>query len=134
MNNSFFKIKIITPAKTFERQIKYIRLKDDTGSFGIMKGHINFLTALEPSLGYYTDINGREVFIAVDGGILNVRDGVITLTSREVFESDDAEKLGEVIENTIIKRDESETAFLKMLEGIEKSFIEKTIEFIRESR
>jgi F-type H+-transporting ATPase subunit epsilon len=134
MSNSFFKIKIITPAKTFERQIKYIRLKDDTGSFGIMKGHINFLTALEPSLGYYTDINGREVFIAVDGGILNVRDGVITLTSREVFESDDAEKLGEVIENTIIKRDESEMAFLKLLEGIEKSFIEKTMEFIRESR
>ncbi len=134
MSNSFFKIKIITPAKTFEREIKYIRLKDDTGSFGIMKGHINFLTALAPSLGYYTDINGREVFIAVDGGILNVRDGVITLTSREVFESDDAEKLGEVIENTIIKRDESEMAFLKMLEGIEKSFIEKTLEFIRESR
>ncbi len=134
MSNSSFKIKIITLAKTFEREIKYIRLKDDTGSFGIMKGHINFLTALEPSLGYYTDINGREVFIAVDGGILNVRDGVITLTSREVFKSDDAEKLGEVIENTIIKRDESEMAFLKMLEGIEKSFIEKTLEFIRESR
>lgn len=134
MSNSSFKIKIITPAKRFEREIKYIRLKDTTGFFGIMKGHINFLTALEPSLGYYTDINGREVFLAVDGGILNVRDGVLTLTSREVFESDNAEKLGEIIDNTILKRDKSEMAFLQTLEGIEKSFIEKTLEFIRGSR
>jgi len=134
MSNSSFKIKIITPTITFDREIKYIRLKDDTGFFGIMKGHINFVTALVPSLGYYIDIDGREVFLAVDGGILNIKDGVITLTSREVFESDNAEKLGEVIDSTILKRDKSETAFLEMLKGIEKSFMEKTMEYIRESR
>ena len=134
MSNSSFKIKIITPTITFDREIKYIRLKDDTGFFGIMKGHINFVTALVPSLGYYIDIDDREVFLAVDGGILNIKDGVITLTSREVFESDNAEKLGEVIDSTILKRDKSETAFLEMLKGIEKSFMEKTMEYIRESR
>lgn len=134
MSNSSFKIKIITPTITFDREIKYIRLKDDTGFFGIMKGHINFVTALVPSLGYYIDIDDREVFLAVDGGILNIKDGVITLTSREVFESDNAEKLGEVIDSTILKRNKSETAFLEMLKGIEKSFMEKTMEYIRESR
>jgi F-type H+-transporting ATPase subunit epsilon len=131
MGNSSFRIKIITPTKTFEREIRYIRLKDDTGFFGIMKGHISYLTVLVPSLGYYRDKDDREIFLAVDGGILYVRDGVLTLTSREVFESEDAEKLGEIIDNTIIKRDKSETGVLKMLEGIERSFIEKTMEFIR---
>jgi F-type H+-transporting ATPase subunit epsilon len=55
----------------------------------------------------------------------------VTLTSLEVFESDDAEKLSEIIEGTVAKRDKSETDFRKTLEGIEKSFIEKTLEFVR---
>ncbi len=33
MSNSSFKIKIITPTITFDKEIKYIRLKDDTGFF-----------------------------------------------------------------------------------------------------
>jgi F-type H+-transporting ATPase subunit epsilon len=131
MSNASFRLNIVTPMKTFERDIRYIRLKDETGFFGIMKGHIDFLTVLVPSLCYYTDINDREIFLAVDGGILSVRGDNVSLTSREVFESGDAEKLTEIIENTIRKREESEKALLKMLEGIERSFMEKTIESIR---
>lgn len=130
MNNAF-KLNIITPTRMFERDIRYIRLKDETGFFGIMKGHVDFLTILAPSLGYYTDKNGREVFLAVDGGVLSVREGVTTLASREVFESEDAEKLSEIIEKTILKRDKTETAFLEMLKGIERAFIEKSIKFER---
>lgn len=130
MNNAF-KLNIITPTRMFERDIRYIRLKDETGFFGIMNGHIDFLTILAPSLGYYTDKNGREVFLAVDGGVLSVREGVTTLASREVFESEDAEKLSELIEKTILKRDKTETAFLEMLKGIERAFIEKSIKFER---
>lgn len=131
--NNVFKLNIVTPLKMIERDIKYIRLKDETGFFGIMKGHIDFLTVLVPSLCYYTDINDREVFLAVDGGVLSVRKGNVFLTSREVFESEDAEKLSEIIENTVRKREESEQALLNMLEGIERSFMEKTIKFMRRS-
>jgi len=127
LDNVTFKINIITPTKSFQRDITSIRLKDRTGFFGIMKGHINFLTVLVPSLAYYTDSNGKETFLAVDGGVLQVRKGSVFLTSREVFESDNAEKLAEIIENTMLKREKSESAFFKMLEGIERSFIEKTI-------
>ena len=131
MSNTSFKLNIVTPTKMFERDIRYIRLKDETGFFGIMKGHIDFLTVLVPSLCYYIDTNTKEIFLAVDGGILSVRGETVSLTSKQVFESEDSEKLAEIIENTIWKREESEKTFLKMLEGIERSFMEKTIEFIR---
>lgn len=117
-----------------EKEITYIRLKDGTGFFGILKGHTNFLTALVPSLCYYTDVNGREVFLAVDEGIVSVREGTVTITSKEVFESDNAEKLAEIIETTLTKRDESEIAFRGMFEGIERSFMEKTIKLVKGSR
>ena len=133
MSNSSFKLSIVTPAKILEKEITYIRLKDEAGFFGILKSHTNFLTVLVSSLCYYTDVNGKEVFLAVDEGILSVREGTVTITSKEVFESDNAEKLAEIIENTLTKRDESEIAFRGMFEGIERSFMEKTIKLVKGS-
>jgi F-type H+-transporting ATPase subunit epsilon len=131
MNDSLFTLRIVTPPKTAEKRIKAIRLKDETGFFGIMKGHINFVTALVPSLCYYLDENDRELFLAVDGGIVSIKEGIMTITSREIFESDDAEKLAEIIENTMVKKDSSERSFLNMIKGIERSFMEKTLESVR---
>lgn len=131
MSDSLFTLRIVTPTKIAEKRVKAIRLKDGSGFFGIMKGHINFVTAIEPSLCYYLDENDREVFLAVDGGIVNIKRGTVTITSREIFESDDAEKLSEIIENTMLKRDSSERSFLNMIKGIERSFMEKTLEFVK---
>ena len=130
--NGVFRLSVVTPTTMFERDIKHIRLKDETGFFGVMKNHIDFLTVLVPSLCYYRDVRDREMFLAVDGGILDVRGGIASLTSREVHESEDAEKLAEIIEKTILDRTGAEQAFRKMLEGIERSFVEKTIEFVRQ--
>ena len=131
MRDSSFKLHIVTPQKIFEREVQHLRLKDETGFFGIMKGHIDFLTMLVPSLGYYTDINNKEIFLAINGGILSIKGGDVTLTSKEVFESEDAEELSEVIEKSFLKRDKTEQTFLEILKGIEKAFIEKTVKFER---
>jgi F-type H+-transporting ATPase subunit epsilon len=130
--NEVFRLSVVTPTSIFEREIKHIRLKDETGFFGIMKNHIDFLTVLVPSLCYYRDAKDREMFLAVDGGILDVRGGIASLTSREVHESEDAEKLAEIIEKTILERTGSEQAFREVLKGIERSFMEKTIEFAKQ--
>jgi F-type H+-transporting ATPase subunit epsilon len=131
MSDSLFTLKIVTPQKITKKRIKAIRLKDETGFLGIMKGHIDFVTILEPSLCYYIDENDMEVFLAVDGGIVDIKGGIVTITSRAIFESDDAEKLAEIIENTMVKRDSSERSFHNMIKGIERSFMEKTLESVR---
>jgi len=131
MSNSLFTLRMVTPSQITEKRIKAVRLRDGSGFFGIMKGHIDFVTAIEPSLCYYLDENDKEVFLAVDGGIASIKGGMVTITSREIFESDDAEKLAEIIENTMVRRDASELSFLNMIQGIERSFMEKTLEFTR---
>jgi F-type H+-transporting ATPase subunit epsilon len=133
MSGSSFKLNIVTPAGIFSRDITHIRLRDESGAFGIMRGHIDFLTMLVPSLCYYRDENGKEMFLAVDGGIFSVRGGVATLTSREIFESADAEKLAELMESTFEQRRKAEAGLREMLGNIEKSFIEKTAAFLRET-
>jgi F-type H+-transporting ATPase subunit epsilon len=132
MSGSSFKLNIVTPAGIFSRDISHLRLKDESGFLGIMKGHIDFLTVLVPSLCYYRDENGKEMFLAVDEGIFSVRGGVATLTSREIFESEDAEKLAELMESTFEQRRKAEEGLREMLGNIEKSFIEKTVVFLRE--
>ena len=126
-----FRFRIVTPLKITEKDIQHIRLRDSTGYFGIMKGHTDFLTVLEPSLCYYEDAGGEEVFLAVDGGILGVRGGIVSLTSREVYENRDASGLAAIIEGDIMKRKGSEAALRGMLEGIERTFLEKSIAFVK---
>jgi F-type H+-transporting ATPase subunit epsilon len=131
METGSFRLNIVTPTGIFARDISHIRLRDESGYFGVMKGHIDFLTVLVPSLCYYRDINGREVFLAVDAGIFSIRLGAVTLATREVFESEDAEKLADIIENTFLARSISEESVRRMLDDIEKSFMEKTVELLR---
>lgn len=132
MSGPSFKLRVLTSAKVFERDVSYLRLKDETGYFGIMKGHTNFITAIVPSLGYYTDSNGREVYIAANGGIFSVTDGIATLSASELFESDNAETLSGLIRLEAAKGDTTEATCAVMIKNIERLFIEKALRSLRE--
>jgi F-type H+-transporting ATPase subunit epsilon len=131
MNDRTFRLTIVTPEKIIVRNITHIRLKDETAYFGIMKEHIDFLTVLVPSLCYYREASGKETFLAVDGGILSVREGDVMLTSREIYESGDAGRLADIIDSAIAKRQKSERVFTSMLESIERSFVAKAVDLAK---
>ncbi len=132
MSDGVFRLEIVTPAAMFSRDITHVRLRDESGFFGIMKGHEDFMTVLLPSLCYFRDSNGKEVFLAVDAGVFSFRNGVATLTSREVFESDDPRALAELIETAFEERRKAEANLRTMLGNIEKSFMEKMAGVLRE--
>jgi F-type H+-transporting ATPase subunit epsilon len=131
MNEAAFNITVVTFTGRTEKQITYLRLKDASGYFGIMKNHADFLTIIEPSLGIYRSINKKEFFIALDGGILTIKNGRVTLNTREIFESEDPEKLSRIINETLLKRHEFEASFRNILSGIEDAFIKKAMELKR---
>ncbi len=132
MSDGAFRLEIVTPAAMFSRDVTHVRLKDESGFFGVMKGPEDFLTVLVPSLCYYRVLSGREVFLAVDAGVFSMRGGVAAITSREVFESDDPRALAGLIETTFEERRKAEANLRAMLGNIEKSFMEKMAGFLRE--
>jgi len=68
----------------------HIRAEDDTGTFGILHGHADFLTALSTSVITWRDAAGTEHYVAVRGGILSVRDGhTVEVATREALTGDD---------------------------------------------
>ncbi len=125
MTTRSFTLTIVTPARITEQEITHLRVKDQSGFLGILAGHDDLLTVLVPSLCLLRDAAGKEAFLAVDGGILSVRGNSVTLTSREVFAGEDAERLAGTIEATAHERAEAERALTDMLERIERSFIEQ---------
>ncbi len=128
MNGGVFTVRFVTPLETFERRVLSLRLRDASGYFGIMKGHRDFMTVLVPSLGFYRGTDGGEMFLAVKGGLVLIRQGRVTVLSREAVESADADKLGLTLREEMEKKDLYESSFREMLSGMEKSFWKKRVE------
>jgi F-type H+-transporting ATPase subunit epsilon len=74
--------------------VAHLRAEDETGAFGILPGHADFLTALSISVVTWRDGAGSEHHVAVRGGMLQVLDGeTITIATREAVVSDDLARL-----------------------------------------
>ncbi len=74
--------------------VAHLRAEDETGVFGILPGHADFLTALSISVVSWRDQAGAEHHLAVRGGMLEVRGGeAIAVATREAIASDDLHHL-----------------------------------------
>ena len=74
--------------------VAHVRAEDETGAFGILPGHADFLTALAVSVASWRDSRGVEHHVAVRGGMLEVRRGnAIAIASPEVVGGDDLHQL-----------------------------------------
>ncbi|HXZ68738.1 MAG TPA: F0F1 ATP synthase subunit epsilon [Alphaproteobacteria bacterium] len=75
-------------------EVVHVRAEDPTGAFGILRGHAEFLTALEISVVSWRDEKGVEHYVAVRGGMLEVKHGEeISIATREAVPGDDLAKL-----------------------------------------
>jgi F-type H+-transporting ATPase subunit epsilon len=74
--------------------VVHLRAEDETGAFGILAGHADFLTALAVSVASWRDDRGAEHHIALRGGMLEVRGGdTIRIASPEAVPGDDLRHL-----------------------------------------
>ncbi|KVT41306.1 F0F1 ATP synthase subunit epsilon [Burkholderia ubonensis] len=92
--NSALRVTIATPSGLLvdSPDVVAFRAEDATGSFGILPGHADFLTALAPCVLRWRTVDGRRRYCAVSGGILRVVDG------RHVSIACRAGELGEALE------------------------------------
>lgn len=87
-------LEIIAPDRVIAlRRVVALQAADASGRFGVWPGHENFLTVLIPCVLRYRAENGRESFAAVDGGVLLLEDGRISVVTRDAVV---AERLDEV--------------------------------------
>ncbi len=108
------RLVVTTPTAIVVNQenVVSVRAEDDSGSFGVLDGHADFLTALGPSVVSWRHADGSEGHCAVRQGILVMEDGkVLSIAAREAIPSDDLERLeGEVLERFSASAEEERAA------------------------
>jgi len=94
------RLLITTPTAVVvdERDVVAVRAEDESGSFGILNGHAEFLTALTTSVVSWHHGGGRQRFCAVRRGVLSVMNGnEVAIGTRQAIVSDDLGHLEHVV-------------------------------------
>lgn len=115
--------------------VVHVRAEDDTGAFGILRGHADFLTALAISVVSWRDQEGAEHHIAVRGGMLAVSGGnTIAIATREAIADDDLHRLESEVLATFQRRNEEEITARTDAQRLYLAAIRQIYRFIRPDR
>jgi len=91
-----FHLLIATPTEVVVDcpDVVSLTAEDDSGCFGILAGHADFVTVLASSVVSWRRQNGRMNHCAVRRGVLGMEGGSqLSIATREAVLSDDLEKL-----------------------------------------
>jgi len=92
--------KLITPTgPLFEGQVEEVTAVNPMGEFGVLPEHINYITAVVPCVVTVKLAGGDFRFFVVSGGLVEVKDGVMTLLAPT------AQQPGELADSDIVSKD-----------------------------
>ena len=127
-------ITVTTPLAIVAKadNVVHVRAEDDTGAFGVLRGHADFLTALAISVVSWRDDNGAEHHIAVRGGMLRVSGGdTITVATREAVADDDLHRLETEVLTSFQRRSEEEVTARTDAQRLYLAAIRQIYRFLR---
>lgn len=109
-----------------------LRAEDQTGAFGVLPGHADFITALDVSVVTWRDGRGAEHHAAVRGGVLQVSGGrEIAIASPEAIADDDLRRLQTRVLTTYREAAASETAARVDAQRLYLAAIRQILRFVR---
>jgi F-type H+-transporting ATPase subunit epsilon len=74
-----FAFKLVTPIGVlFDGQAEQVNAVNPLGEFGVLADHVNYITSLVPGLLTIRTAEGRTLEYLVTGGLVEVKDGVMT--------------------------------------------------------
>jgi F-type H+-transporting ATPase subunit epsilon len=118
-----------------EPKVTSVRAEDDSGSFGILRGHQDLLTALNVSIVSWRDADNRVHYCAVRRGVLSVTDGSeIAIATREAVPGDDLDRLEEVVLSEFRQRSEAERASRTQSLQLQMKAIRQIVQYLRPER
>ena len=91
--------------------VVHVRAEDETGSFGILEHHDEFLTALAVSVVSWREASGRQGHCAVRGGVLSVSGGKeVAIATRQAVTGDDLGHLADKVVAELKRQADQEEA------------------------
>ena len=98
------------------------------GSFCLLPRHMDFAAALVPGIVSLWPVGGKEVFLAVDQGVLVKTGSKVAISVRNAISGVDLEDLRRVVEEEFVRVDEQEqlnrSAVARIEAGVVRWFME----------
>jgi F-type H+-transporting ATPase subunit epsilon len=88
--------------------IRGLRAADASGLFGLWSHHEDFATLLVPCVLSYRDEEDREHYAAVDGGVLVLQKGQVSIGTREAVLADRIEEMADAAAAMLAARRQEE--------------------------
>ncbi len=98
------------------------------GSFGIRPKHLDMTSALVPGLLSYWKVGGREMFLAINGGIL-VKQGKDVYVATRMAVSGELGALNTTVKKFLSDVDEKDRKARSAVARLEADFIRRFLEF-----
>jgi F-type H+-transporting ATPase subunit epsilon len=97
----------------------------ENGAFGLLPNHIDFVTALVPSVLILTAEDGTEQFFGIDEGILAKTGHEVDIAIRRGVQGDDLDSLRETVQATFVEVDEEERVARSALSRLEAGIMRR---------
>ena len=103
------KLKILLPAKVLlEEEVEKVTAEAENGFFTILPRHVDFVSALVPSIFSYVTSGGSERYLALDEGILVKQADQLYVSAARAVGGESLEALQETVQNELKVLGESE--------------------------
>jgi len=128
---SYFNLRFLTPEKEQIFKAKYLSVFDVSGSLGIYPNHIDYITPLSRSLGYFIDENNKKIFIAYDYGLLKIKNKNVSVISRTILTGTDFQELKKELEKKLEKTTLFEKQLRENIRVLERMIMKEIVEIER---
>jgi F-type H+-transporting ATPase subunit epsilon len=104
-----------------------VRLRGEAadGGFGILPNHVDFVTALIPSVLLIVQPDGDERIFGIDEGLLIKKGHKVEVAVRRGVESDDLDVLSETVSDTFTGLEDEERAARAALSRLEADMVRR---------
>lgn len=128
---SYFTLRFLTPEKEEFFKAKYLSIEDALGRLGIYAHHIDYITPLTRSIGYFIDKDDKKIFIAYDYGLLKINNNNVSVISRTILTGTDLQGLKEELGKKVQKTTVFERQLRENIKALERMIMKEIVEMER---
>lgn len=129
MNDTGIDLKIYLPTGIFiEKKVAKVKGESPVGGFCLLPRHIDYVTAVVSGIFSYTDLAGKEFFLALDNGILVKKGQEVMVAARRAV-AGELGMLNREVEKMLEVRKEKEKLNRTTVAKLEAGFLRRFMEF-----
>ena len=124
-------LKILLPFRVFAEKTGVSRIVAETGegSFGLLPQRLDCVAALTPGILIYETDADREVFVAVDEGVLIKTGADVLVSVRRAIAGTDLGQLRDAVAQEFLAQNEQEQSVRSVMAKLEAGFVRQFASF-----